>query len=152
MLPPFQTLIDAHSHDVRRFLVGFVGPNDADDCFQEAFLAALRAYPRLRDASNLRAWLLRIAYRKGVDAIRDRRRRPDPVPTVPERGVIDGRADDGLWRAVAALPPKQRAAVVHRFVVDLPYRDVAAAIGTSEDAARRNVHEAVKRLREVVER
>jgi len=53
-LPPFQQLLDAHARDVHRFLVALVGRTDADDCYQDTWLAALRAYPRLRDASNLR--------------------------------------------------------------------------------------------------
>jgi len=59
--PPFQRFLDAHRDLVWRFLVSSVGPVDAEDCFQETFLAALRAYPRLRAGSNLRAWVLTIA-------------------------------------------------------------------------------------------
>ena len=51
-LPPFQALLDAHGRDVHRFLMRDVGPVDADDCYQETWLAALRAYPRLRDADE----------------------------------------------------------------------------------------------------
>lgn len=153
-LPPFQMLLEAHRADVYRFLVSVAGREEADDCFQETFLSALRAYPRLRHGSNLRAWLLTIAARKALDAHRRRARRPVPVGAVPEGGpVANGepadRGDPGLWRAVAALPPKQRQAVVHRFVADLPYRDIGTAMGTTEEAARRNVHEGLKRLREV---
>ena len=43
---------------VYRFLMATVGPNEADDCFQETFLAALRAYPDLKHGDNLRAWVL----------------------------------------------------------------------------------------------
>src|ERR1700746_3937059 len=63
-LPPFQALLDAHGRDVHRFLVATVGGVDADDCYQETWLAALRAYPRLEDAANVRAWLFTIAHRK----------------------------------------------------------------------------------------
>ena len=60
-------------------------------------------------------------------------------------------AEDGdLWAAVRALPPKQRAAVALRYAGDLSHRDVAAALGCSEEAARRSVHEGLKRLREVL--
>jgi RNA polymerase sigma factor (sigma-70 family) len=52
---------------------------------------------------------------------------------------------------VARLPPKQRAAVALRFAADLAYREVAEALGSSEEAARRNVHEGLKRLRERIE-
>src|SRR5579863_1008930 len=78
-LPPFQALLDAHGRDVHRFLVATVGRVDADDCYQETWLAALRAYPRLRDASNLRAWVLTIAHRKAIDHLRARSRRAVPV-------------------------------------------------------------------------
>ena len=62
-LPPFQTLLDEHAADVMGVLRGAVGRADAEDCFQETFLAALRAYPKLGDAGNLRGWLLTIAQR-----------------------------------------------------------------------------------------
>jgi len=51
---------------------------------------------------------------------------------------------------VGVLPPRQRSAVALRYVADLPHRDIAAAIGCSEDAARRSLHEGLKKLREVV--
>jgi RNA polymerase sigma factor (sigma-70 family) len=145
--------LDTHREDVYRFLVYLVGPGEAEDCFQETFLSALRAYPRLRDASNLKSWVLTIAHRKALDSHRARRRRPEPVEVVPEEASgpsLDGEAADPvLWRAVGGLPPKQRAAVVHRFVGDLPYRDIAKVMGTTEEAARRSVHEGVRKLREV---
>jgi RNA polymerase sigma factor (sigma-70 family) len=149
-LPPFQTLLDSHGRDVHRFLVATVGFHDADDCYQETWLAALRAYPGLRHADNLRGWILTIAHRKAIDHVRADRREAVPVADVPERPV-DSRADaDGepeLWSRVRELPPKQRAAIALRFVADAAYADIAAAMDTTEDAARRNVHEALKRLR-----
>jgi RNA polymerase sigma factor (sigma-70 family) len=149
--PPFQAFLDAHSTDVHRFLVALVGPQEAEDCFQETFLAALRAYPRLRDASNLRSWVLTIAHRKAMDAHRSRGRRPRPVPEVPDRGREDGLVDPGLWAAVRDLPPKQRGAVALRYVADLPYREVAAALRCTEEAARQSARAGLRRLREVVE-
>lgn len=150
-LPPFQSLLEAHRVEVYRFLVATAGAGDADDCFQETWVAALRAYPRLRRADNLRAWIFRIAHNKAVDAHRARARRPVPVATVPERGGAepDDPADDsGLLEAVAALPPKQRAAVWCRSVLGMPYEELAALLECSNDAARRNVHEGLKTLRE----
>jgi len=148
-LPPFQALLDAQGRDVHRFLVATVGQSDADDCYQETWLAALRAYPRLRDASNLRSWILTVAHRKAIDHIRARNRRATPVAELPEQPVpatpADG--DPDIWGHVRALPPKQRNAIALRTVADLAYADIAQVMGTSEDAARRNVHEALKRLR-----
>jgi RNA polymerase sigma factor (sigma-70 family) len=151
MLPPFQMLLNDHGDDVHRFLVAMVGPDEADDCFQDTFIAALRGYPGLRDGSNLRGWLLTIAHRKAIDAHRARRRRPKPIGDVPDRAAVGGeRSDDGLWTLVRTLPPKQRAAVAHRFVADLPYAQIAQVMRTTQDAARRNVHEGVRKLREAM--
>ncbi|HUE27737.1 MAG TPA: RNA polymerase sigma factor [Solirubrobacteraceae bacterium] len=147
-LPPFQTLLEDHGRDVHRFLVAMVGRPDADDCYQETWLAALRAYPRLRDASNLRSWVFTIAHRKAIDHLRRRRRGPTPVADVPDGASATlAPADDELWIRVRALPPKQRTAVALRYVVDAAYDQIAAAMDTSEDAARRSVHEGLKRLR-----
>jgi RNA polymerase sigma factor (sigma-70 family) len=149
-LPPFQALLDDHRDDVYRFLVASLGREEADDCFQETFIAALRAYPRLRDASNLRSWLFTIAHRKAIDAHRARARRAVPVEEVPEQADAGGIGLNGepeLWRAVRGLPSKQRAAVLHRYVNDLAYADIGQVMGCSEEAARRSVHEGLKKLR-----
>jgi len=152
-LPPFQGLLDSHRADVYRFLVASVGPNEADDCFQETWIAALRAYPRLQHGDNLRGWLLKIAQRKALDTHRARRRRATPTEDPPDRGAADpGLAkvashNPGLWEHVRELPEKQRLAVVHRTVLDTGYPELAELLGCSEEAARRNVHEGLKRLR-----
>jgi RNA polymerase sigma factor (sigma-70 family) len=148
-LPPFQTLLDAHGTDVHRFLIASVGRTDADDCYQDTWVAALRAYPRLRDASNLRSWILTIAHRKAIDHVRARARRPAPVAEVPDRGTAPAETDGlpEVFSRVRALPPKQRTAVALRFVADAAYAEISAVMGISEDAARRNVHEGLNRLR-----
>lgn len=151
-LPPFQTLLDSYKDDVYRFLTGLLGPVDADDCFQETFLAALRAYPSLVDGRNLRSWLLTIAHHKAID--RARAARPTtPLDSAPHPAApAPSDPDPALWAEVAALPGKQRAAVVLRFVNDMAYRDIGAVLDCSEAAARRSTHEGVKRLREVIAR
>ena len=149
-LPPFQELLDRHAADVHGFRCWRrSGRADADDCFQETFIAALRAYPRLRDGSNLRGWLLTIAQRKAIDHHRAAQRSTTgaALPRWPRSPSATPSADAGIWHAVAALPPKQRTAVALRYACDLPHREIAAAIGCSEEAARRSVHEGIKRLR-----
>ncbi len=147
-LPPFQKLIDGHGRDVHRFLIGLVGREDADDCYQETWLAALRAYPRLRDASNLRSWVFTIAHRKALDHLRARRRVPALAGELPDAGADPAQPpDEALWAQVRGLPDKQRTAVVLRFVADASYTDISAVMQTSEEAVRRSVHEGLKRLR-----
>jgi RNA polymerase sigma factor (sigma-70 family) len=151
-LPPFASLVDAYAAELHRFLVGCVGLADAEDCLQETFLSALRAYDGLARGDNLRAWLYTIARRKATDLVRRRARRPtrgldgiDPAaPPSP-----DG-ADEGLWARVGVLPEKQRTAVVGRFVLDLAYAEIGARMGISEEAARQNVSAGLRRLRREV--
>jgi RNA polymerase sigma factor (sigma-70 family) len=155
-LLPFQTLIDAHGRAVHRFLVARVGPVDAEDCYQETFLSALRAYPELGEASQLRAWLMTIAHHKAIDHVRARGRRATPAAD-PE-SLAAGEPDptpaglDPIWARVAALPDKQRTAVALRFLGDLSHAEIGTAMSISEAAARRNVHEGVSRLRKDVTR
>ena len=155
-LPPFQRLVDDHAAELHRFLVASVGIVDAEDCLQDTFLSALRAYPRLRHSDNLRAWLYTIAQRKATDAVRAHQRHratnldgvaQDRLASQPHRSP-----DDELWASVRALPAKQRAALVHRFVFDLAYRDVGERMGISEEAARQNVSAGLRRLRMEVDR
>jgi RNA polymerase sigma factor (sigma-70 family) len=146
-LPTFQTLLDEHAAEVMALLRGAVGRDGAEDCFQETFLAALRAYPRLEDDRNLRGWLVTIAHRKAVDHHRARGRRPLPVAEPPEPAVSDPEPGGEVWASVGALPPKQRAAVTLRYACDLPHAEIAAALGCSPEAARRSLHEGIKRLR-----
>jgi RNA polymerase sigma factor (sigma-70 family) len=148
-LPPFQSIFDEHAQAVLAFLTGAVGTSEAEDCFQETMLGALRAYPRLGDASNLRGWLFTIARRKAIDAHRARARRPVPVadPAPAPSSDAPRETDDGLWDQVRGLPVKQRKAVVLRFAGDRSYPEIAAAMSTTQDSARPSVHEGLKKLR-----
>ena len=150
--PPFERLVDAHAAELHRFLIGLVGPSEAEDCLQETFMSALRAYPRLRHGDNLRAWLYTIAHRKATDVIRRSTRRPTRTldGVEPPASPAAEPADDVLWRTVRALPPKQRVSIVHRFVLDLAYAEIGARMGTSEEAARQNVSAGLRRLRREV--
>src|SRR5215212_7950404 len=151
-LPPFQLAADQYRDQLARFLAATVGPDDAEDCLQETLIAALRAYPRLREGSNVRAWLFTIARNKALDEHRARGRRPLPVAASfePARSAAAQR-DDSLWAAVATLPPKQRAAVALRFVNDMPHREIAQVLECSEEAARRSLHEGLSKLREALD-
>jgi RNA polymerase sigma factor (sigma-70 family) len=150
-LPPFQAFFDDHRDDVLGFLTALIGPDDADDAFQETFVAALRAYPRLRPDSNLRAWVLTIARRKAIDLARARGRRALPSDNLPEQPVPPAPdKQPELWAAVGGLPERQRAAVFLRFAGDLTHRDIAAVMEASEDAVRKNVSDGLKKLKETL--
>ncbi|MEA2193881.1 MAG: hypothetical protein QOG42_315 [Solirubrobacteraceae bacterium] len=148
-LPPFQRFLDAHRDDVLRFLVASVGRHDADDAFQETFLSALRAYPRLPADSNLRGWVLTIAHRKAIDVHRARRRNPVPVAQIHDGAQCTPpppTAGD-QWERVRALPARQREVLTLRYAADLSHAEIATALGCSEEAARRAAADGLKTLR-----
>ena len=147
-LPPFQELLDAHKDDVYRLLVAMVGTPDADDCFQETFVSALRAYPGLRQDSNLRAWLHTIARRKALDLIRGRR----PAAPLEDHqewlaSSSNGEASADLWHAVSRLPEKQRLAITYRYAVGLTSAETAAVAGGSDASVRQNTRDGLRKLR-----
>jgi RNA polymerase sigma factor (sigma-70 family) len=152
---PFQVALDDHGRALYRHLVAVLGPHDGADCFQETVLAALRAWPPRHD-TNLRGWFFTVAHRKVIDHARAGARRATPVGAVPDdRRSHDGDAggdspDGDLWRALRALPPKQRVAVALRHGEDRGYDEIAGVLGCSEAAARQSVKAGLDRLREVL--
>lgn len=143
--PPFERFYEEHRDGVFRFLVHRVGRDRAEDAFQETFLRALRGYASLAHASNLRAWVFTIAARVAADEFR----RAKPQPMTGEAAVELRRPPYAELEHLAdGLPPKERAAVVLRYGYDLEYAEIAAALGSSEEAARQAASSGVRRLRQ----
>ena len=139
-----------HGAVVLRVCRAVLGPDDAEDAWSETFLAALRAYPRLRPDSEVRAWLVTIAHRKAIDGYRARRRAPLPVESLPHEPAtadVHEMPDEELLAAVDALPDKQRQVVAYRYLADLSYAAIAAIVGGSEAAARRSAADGIAALR-----
>jgi RNA polymerase sigma factor (sigma-70 family) len=150
-LPPFESVIEEHGPALLRFCVARAGAGQGEDVFQEAMIAALRAYTTLRDPDAIRPWLYSIAARKAIDAHRAAARAPVPVDDLEplEQGVADAPAfDREIWSLVKELPRKQREAIGLRFLGELTHGEIAEAMGTSEEAARRSVFEGLRRLRQ----
>ncbi|MEA5456352.1 sigma-70 family RNA polymerase sigma factor [Sinomonas sp. JGH33] len=152
MKQPFEKVVEGHGATVLRVCRAVVGPVDAEDVWQETFLAALRAYPDLPADANTEAWLVTIAHRKSLDAVRAVGRRPVPVAEAPEEhsphGIPDAeRAGDGIWAKVARLPDKQRRVIAYRYLADLPFNDIAEILGGSPAAARRAASDGIRSLR-----
>ncbi|MGH8972120.1 MAG: RNA polymerase sigma factor [Acidimicrobiia bacterium] len=147
---PFEEIVAEHGPVVLRVCRTLLGPSDAEDAWSETFLSALRAYPGLRPDSSVRGWLVTIAHNKAVDQLRRAGRAPLPtgrLPDVPGGSGPPDPGDDGLRAALDALPPKQRGAVVYRYLADLSYTEVAALLDSSEAAARRSAADGIAALR-----
>lgn len=162
MQAPFEHLVTAHGRTVLRVARALAGPDDADDVWSETFLAALCAYPELPETANTEAWLVTIAHRKAIDALRARGRRPVPVEpgaslrcghggqpaAAGAHGDPGGRADAlDLYDALARLPAKQRRAVALHHLGGLPHAQVAEQLGGTAVAARRAAADGVAALR-----
>jgi RNA polymerase sigma factor (sigma-70 family) len=143
-VPPFESFYEEHRNAVLGELRRLLGTQAAEDAYQETFLRALRAYGRLRNADNLRAWVLTIARRVAVDHHR-RSRETAPIRDEPSRDARPAYAEIG--ELADELPRKERAAVVLRYGYDLSYAAIGAALGSSEDAARQAASSGVRRLR-----
>jgi RNA polymerase sigma factor (sigma-70 family) len=143
-IPPFETFYAEHRDAVLRLLRRRLGAQAAEDAFQETFLRALRAYGRLRHGEHLRAWVLTIAGRVAIDALR----RAQPTAAPQDLAYEDGRpAYEDLGELTEGLPPTERAAVVLRYGYDLTYDAIAKALDSSPDAARQAASSGVRRLR-----
>jgi RNA polymerase sigma factor (sigma-70 family) len=146
---PFEQIVARYGPMVLRVCRVILGPHEAEDAWSETFLAALKAYPRLPPDANVEAWLVTIAHRKAIDAVRAAARRPVAAGALPDRPAPSGPEDrdPDLWAAVAALPPRQRTAVAYHYLADLPYAEVAQITGGSADAARRAAADGIAALR-----
>ena len=150
-IPPFERFYLTHRDEVLGYLRSVVGQR-AEDAWQETFLRALRAYDRLEHGRHLRAWVFTIATNVALD---DLRRAKDLATLEPGLGPgVELRRDAfrELEHLTGGLPPTERAAVVLRYGYDLPYAQIADALGSSEDAARAAASSGVRRLRRTHER
>ena len=151
-LLPFDRAVREHGPVVLRVCRAVLGSADeADDAWQETFLAALRAYPGLDPTTNLRAWLVTVAHHRCVDLLRARERRAVPTAELPEpvspAPAEEADRDRSLRDAVAALPGRQRQAVALHHLGGLTWAEVAELVGVTEAAARRAGSDGVAALR-----
>jgi RNA polymerase sigma-70 factor, ECF subfamily len=148
-LPPFWSLVEAHGDELLVHARRLTGEAEAEDVLQDALLRALRAYPRLRHAEHLRAWLYRVTTSAAMDHHRAARRRGEvPTDDPPAVATVDTYDDGGFERLIADLNETARTALRLRFVDDLDYDGIATRLGCSEPAARQRVSTAVRALRE----
>jgi RNA polymerase sigma-70 factor, ECF subfamily len=152
----FDELVRRYQRQVYYLALRYVkNGEDAKDIAQRAFVKAFLGIDSLRGEAAFRTWLYKIAVNLSLNHVRDRARlRPaeeaeeakvDPVGETRLEGAEDRLA---LLAALEDLPPKQRMVLELRVFEELPFREVAAAAGCTENAAKVNFHHAVTRLRE----
>ena len=147
LLPPFWSLVEAHGDELLVHARRLAGDADGEDVLQDALLRALRAYPRLRHADHLRAWLYRVTTTTALDHHRKRSREvlTDAPPAVADRARALRRRLRGAdpRRCPTARRPRCGSASSTTSTTT-PSR---AALGCSVVAARQRVSTALRTLR-----
>jgi RNA polymerase sigma-70 factor (ECF subfamily) len=125
----------------------------AEDLAQESFLKALAGLNKFRAGTNFNAWLFRIAHNTFANHHRAAARRREPLPDdLPEREagpveqVLSQEALQGVAQAVNRLPTDFRAALLLRAEEGLSFRQIADALGLTEETARWRVFKARQKL------
>jgi RNA polymerase sigma-70 factor (ECF subfamily) len=160
MTPRFDDLIDRHHDEIFSYIWRLLGKTrradiatDAEDLAQEVFMRAYEAYPKLRQNSNYRAWLYKIATHCAFTKLRQTKnqREKNTMLTTLVKGDDDSSARNDMQRqlriAVDELPAKQKACITLRYLNDLNYPEIAEIVGCTEVSARANVSQAIRRLR-----
>lgn len=150
-------LVHRHSAVLGRYLISRgATSDDCEDLLQELFLRAFRGIEGWRQEAPFRGWLFRI----GANLLRDGHRRsggrqfvelrPEDQLTGEDPGAVFQAVElaERVRSGLALLSPMQREVFLLRVEQGLDYREVAAALETTEGAARVHYHTAVKRLRE----
>lgn len=141
----FAELVERSRKRLFAVCVRITGNEDAAlDASQTALLQAWRALPRFEGRSTFSTWLCQIGSHAAVAEVR--RRRPEPVGTVPEpTGPFPVGVDDSVaavrsvrW-ALAQLPPDFRAALVLREYADMTYREIAEAEGIRVETVKTRI-------------
>lgn len=154
----FRRLVTGYGPALHRHLLRMLHSGaDTDDVLQNTFVKAYRNLGRFRGDSKLSTWLYRIATNEALSWLRGSQRRnarfsaEDPATMAGRQlagdGYFDGDAAQAhLQRALATLPPKQRAVFSFRYFDDLPYREISEITGTSQGALKASYHLAVKKI------
>jgi RNA polymerase sigma-70 factor, ECF subfamily len=122
----------------------------ARDATQEAFGRALRQWRKVRDMDRPDGWVYVVAMNQLRDHWRRSERRRDRVADLDDGAADNTRAVAtrvSVRDAIAALPARQRQAVVLRYLADLPLADVAEAMGCAIGTVKATLHQALQNMR-----
>lgn len=156
----FNQLVERYQRGVYNLCLRMLGSAPAaEDATQDAFISAFRGISKFRGGS-FKAWLFRIAANACRDQLRSLRRRPttplDALPLEleydrhtpsPEDYAIRQELGEEIKRALAALPPDLRLAVILRDIVGLDYEEIAQAMNCSLGTVKSRLSRGRERLR-----
>ena len=151
---------EAHMHEVitryRTMVYGIALARvrtraDADDVFQEVFLAYFRGAPAFSEEEHRKAWLIQTTLRCSKKLLFSPfARRKAPLQEADALPVFDTREDTDLWRALCALPDKYREVIVLVYVQDMKLREAAAQLRLPVPTVSTRLRRARARLRQLL--
>lgn len=152
----FGHLVERYAPVARRVARTLLGPEDADDAVQEAFISAWRAIGRYDRRRPFRPWLFRIVLNAARDLLRRQKvRRAEPITPAhasggpsPETNASRALLRDRLDAALKALPERQRLAVTLFDVEGYAHAEIAALLEVPEGTVRSDVFHARRALRQ----
>lgn len=154
----FEDLMADHLDESFRVAVAILGDTDeARDATQEAFIAAWRQLPRLRDPAKAASWLRRITVNTSISRLRKRARDRTMAGALRFAAVDGGGVDDGfvhresLRTALWQLKPEHRVVLFLRFYEDLTVEQIAERIGIRQGTVKSRLHYGLERLRQAYE-
>lgn len=145
---------------VYRFAYTLTGSADAaEELTQDTFCEAVRCLHRYDGSCKLLTWLCQIARHRWYDTLKRRRRYADAPPDEtladpapgPQQLAESGDEVRRLYRHIHALPEQEKELVLLRILAQLPFAEIAAILGCSENAARVKYHRARQKLMERME-
>jgi len=165
----FEELIERHHDEIFAFVWRLLASDrssdrrtEAEDLVQEIYLRAYRSFSRLRADTNHRAWLYKIATNCAYSwwrQIQDGRGKAAALASVAaafgsasDISASHGQIDRRLRFLVNQLPARQKACVTLRYLQDVDYPEIAQILGCSQESARANVYQAIRRLRLALEK
>jgi len=156
----FDLIVERHRRNVYNLCFRFVGNHeDAADLAQDVFVRAFKGLARFKGDASLGTWLYRVSVNVCLNRAAMKRPVQAPIDTAPQH---DPRAEDPLdavvqreraevvRRAIARLPPKQRATVMLRVYEDLSHEEISRVLGTSVGAVKANFFHALGNLRRLL--
>ena len=157
----FDLLYERYRGPLYNYILRLLGdPGLAADVYQDTFVRVLQRAERYDSRHRVSTWIFTIAHHLCVDRLRTRR--PEvPIEQVAEVLPAAGRGaavelerrqeTDQALRALAALPPEQRAAVLLRVVHGYSQQEAAQIAGVPEGTIKRRLHYALEKLRQKME-
>ena len=156
----FRQLVEAYQTQVYRLALRMCGESAADDVTQEAFLAAWRALPDFRGDCRFSTWLYRLTTNAGIDWLRREKRHrstddvtelelPDDAPS-PQEQAEQSETQSAVRRALSRLSEEHRQVLLLRYMQELDYGEIAAALDVSEGTVKSRINRAKSKLRELL--